>query len=174
MIPKVDGDGVPQMRPERYDAIQQLLLDTIDSEPRLRAQRRRLRVAAWGSVAALVVVGTVTAGSLIQQAASVSNNEIVHCLESAELGPNGTYSGASATIAHVSGRGRVYDAIELCSTMWEQGVFNQEYDPLKPTNPPGDVPESLQVCVMKDGSAAVVPGSSRNLCQTIGLAPLRD
>ena len=56
--------------------------------------------------------------------------------------------------------------------MWEQGVLNDGYDPLKPTNPPGTVPAGLQVCVMKDGSAAVVPGTSKNLCQAIGLAPL--
>lgn len=173
MSQDVDSE-VPEMRPARDRAIQSLLLENISAEPRARAQRQRRRVLVWGSIGAVVVAGTVTAGAVIQQASSVSNQEIVHCLDSAELGPNGSYSGASATISHLSGSGRVHDAVALCTQMWKQGVLNGGYDPLEPTNPPGTVPAALQVCVMKDGSAAVVPSTSEGACQAIGLAPLDE
>ena len=55
--------------------------------------------------------------------------------------------------------------------MWEQGVLADGFEPTTPANEPGVVPE-LQVCVMRDGSAAVVPGESANVCQIVGLAPL--
>lgn len=173
MTPDVESE-VPGMRHARDRAIQSLLLENISVEPFVRARRQRRRIVVWGSIGAVVVAGTVTAGAVIQQAASVSNQEIVHCLDSSELGPNGSYSGASATVAHPSGNGRVHDAVALCTQMWKQGVLNGGYDPLDPTNPSGTVPAALQVCVMKDGSAAVVPSPAEDVCQAIGLAPLDE
>ena len=97
----------------------------------------------------------------------------MHCLSSASRNADGSYPGSQATIASESGEGRVEDATALCTQMWQQGVLHGDFEPGQASNPPGTVPAHLQVCVMPDGSAAVVPGESEGVCQAIGLAPLR-
>ncbi len=103
----------------------------------------------------------------------MTDKTIVHCLSSAIRGPNGTYPGSSATIADGAGPGRVDDAIALCSQMWQQGVLSGTVDPTAPTQTPGNITvPPLQVCVMRDGTAAVVPSENPSVCQSLGLAPL--
>lgn len=161
----------PEMRPERSDAIRALLLDTIREQPARQARMRRRRWFTWGGVGILTLGIAATAGAIAVDSLKVSNETIVHCLRSDERAADGSYPSASASIADASGEGRVDDAIDLCTQMWAAGVFEPGYDPTSLDNPPAVVPD-FQVCVMPDGSAAVVPSSNRTICQAIGLAPL--
>lgn len=97
----------------------------------------------------------------------------MHCLSSTTRGANGTYPGSSATIADGDGPGRVDDARALCAEMWEQGVLSPTVDPTAPTHTPGVVPP-LQVCVMRDGTAAVVPSNTASVCQSLGMSSLEE
>jgi hypothetical protein len=159
--------------PPRDDAIRGLLLDVIEAEPAARQRRIRRRWAVWGGVGVLIAASVGVGAGVVVKARSVSNTSIVHCLSSAHEGLGGKYADASATLAQSSGEPRVTDAVSLCTQMWQQGVLEPGYDPTATSNPPGTVPAHLTVCVMKDGSAAVVPGDGRDLCQSIGLAPLK-
>lgn len=103
----------------------------------------------------------------------MSETAIVHCYSSTIPNAYGAYPGSSAIIADNNGRGQSREALALCTAMWEQGALAEGFDPITPTNVPGIVPE-VRVCVMRDGSAAVVPGESSRVCQTVGLAPLEE
>jgi hypothetical protein len=134
-------------------------------------QRQRRRVLIWVSSFVLITVVATTGATVLLQEKSVENTAIVHCYSSTKQNTDGTYPGSSAAIADGNGRGQARDARALCAAMWEQGVFGSGFEPTTPANEPGVVPE-LQVCVMGDGSAAVVPGKSASVCQIVGLAPL--
>ncbi len=162
----------PEMRPERDAAIRAMLVEHVRADPAVRATRRRRRLLGWGGIGVLALGAAVTAGAVMLQPAEVSTQEIVFCLSAAERNADGSYPGSGATIASSDGQGRVDDAMELCTMMWEQGVFEVSFDPTAATNPPGRVPEELQACVMPDGSAAIVPSANESVCQAIGLAPL--
>jgi hypothetical protein len=159
------------MNPERVNAMREVLLLAIQDEPQLRARRIRRRIAILAGVGILVTGGAVTAGVMVLQSSQVSNTELVHCLSSTDRNPDGTYPGSQATIASGEGPGRVDDALALCTQMWQQGVLQKGFEPTEPNNSPGTLP-TLQLCVMGDGSAAVVPSDTPSICQTIGLAPL--
>ncbi|GAA4167313.1 hypothetical protein [Gryllotalpicola koreensis] len=159
--------------PPRDDAIRGVLLETLEAAPAARQRRTRRRWAVWGSVGVLVAASAGVGAGVVVKARSVSDTSLVHCLSSAHKGIGGKYPDSSATLAQASGTPRVTDAVALCTQMWRQGVFEPGFDPTASSNPPGKVPEHLTVCVMKDSSAAVVPGDGRDLCQSIGLAPLK-
>lgn len=170
----MDADDVPEMTPERTDAIRQLLIQRLRDEPRERLRRARRR---WlgGSVAGLLVIGGVATGaSVVLNAAQVSNTSLVRCLSSTTPNSDGSYPGSSATISDGSGAGRVNDALDLCTQMWREGVLNDGSDPTAATHAPGTVPDALQVCVVRDGSAAVVPAPSPGICAALGMAPLKN
>jgi len=164
----------PEMRPERDAAIRAMLVEHARSEPVVQAQRRRRRLLGWSGVGVLAIGVAATAGAVLLQPTTVSNTEMVLCMTEAERSVDGGYPGSSATIASPSGAGRVADAVGLCTLMWEQGVFDEAFDPTAASNPPGRVPDELQACVMPDGSAAVVPSSNASICAALGLAPLAD
>ena len=169
----VPVERTPEMTPVRTDAIRKALLTALRDEPRARAARSRKRFAIWGGVGLLVVGGVSAAVAVVLQSQSVSNRGIVHGLASSERGAGGQYIESSATIAAESwAHGDVDDAILLCSEMWKQGVLEEGFDPLRPSSSTGAVPNNLRVCVMGDGSAAVVPGSP-NVCAALGLAPAK-
>ncbi len=106
-------------------------------------------------------------------AAPITDVSIVHCLSSIVPSADGTYPGSSATIADGAGPGRVDDALALCRQMWQQGILRGPVDPVAPTHSPGNVEvPNLQVCVMRDGTAAVVPSDNSAVCHSIGMAPL--
>jgi len=162
----------PEMTPERTDAIRGLLMRTLRNEPARRIQLRRRRIAVWAGSVFLVAGVATTGAAVLLQGQHVENTAIVQCYSSQTPNAAGAYPGSSATIADGNGRGQAREALELCGAMWEQGVFATSFDPTVPNNEPGAVPD-LQVCVMGDGSAAVVPGDS-NVCQAVGLAPLKE
>ncbi|SIN92494.1 hypothetical protein [Agromyces cerinus] len=164
----------PEMRPERDAAIRAMLMEHARTEPVAQAKRRRRRVLGWSGIGVLAIGVAATAGAVLLQPTEVSNTELVLCMTQDERGADGGYPGSSATIASPSGAGRVADAVGLCRLMWEQGVFDDTFDPTAASNPPGRVPDELQACVLADGTAAVVPSSNASICAALGLAPLDD
>jgi len=170
---RYDDEGFPEMTEKRTDAIREALTEHLKIGPAARRRKRRLWLAFGGGVGVVVLGGAAIAAAAIVSSQRITNRDSVYCFASAERGANGEFEMSGATLYSPSGRGRVEDAVDLCRTMWRQGVFNKDSDPLAQTNPPGDVPGELQVCVMEDGAAAVVPGRP-GVCQAVGLAPERS
>lgn len=162
----------PQMTPERDAAIRAMLVEHVRDDPAVRAKRRRRRLLGWSGIGVLAIGAAATAGAVLLTPTSVSTHDFVYCLSAPERNADGSYPGSAATISSPGGEGRVADAMELCTMMWEQGVLSDTFDPTAATNPPGRVPDELQSCVMPDGSAAIVPSPNESVCQAIGLAPL--
>ena len=163
----------PEMSVERTQAIRELLAQRIRDEPAVRRTRRRRRIVLWSSVGLVGAATLTTAAAIVFGSAPVTDTTIVHCLSSTTRGADGSYPGSSATIADRDGPGRVDDARALCAQMWEQGVLSPTVEPTAPTQSPGTVPP-LQVCVMRDGTAAVVPSNNASVCQSLGMASLED
>lgn len=163
----------PEMSAARTHAIRELLAQRIRDEPAIRRTRARRRIVVWGSAGFVGAVVLTTGAAILLGSAPVTDKTLVHCLSSTTRGANGTYPGSSATIADGDSPGRVDDARALCAQMWEQGVLSPAVDPIAPTQSPGTVPP-LQVCVMRDGSAAVVPSSIASVCQSLGMASLEE
>jgi hypothetical protein len=171
VTPAYDRDDMPDMTAARTDAIRDALMTQIRTEAERKRHRIRRRFALWGGIGILVIGGAATAATAVVSSQHVTNKDGVYCFASAERGANGQYDMSGATMYDPeAGGGRVENALELCRTMWRQGVFNKDHDPLAATGAPGQVPEQLQVCVMSDGTAAVVPGRP-GVCQAVGLAP---
>ncbi|GAA1787330.1 hypothetical protein [Agromyces lapidis] len=162
----------PEMRPERADAIRAMLVEHARTEPAVRVRRRRNRVIGWGGLGVLAVGVAATAGTMLLAPGPVTENGFVQCLSEPSRNPDGTYPGSGAAVAE--GSGLPTDPIELCTLMWEQGLFEPDFDPLAMTNPPGRVPDELQLCVMADGAAAVVPSPNESICAALGMAPATD
>ncbi|MBT2517430.1 hypothetical protein J7E29_08300 [Streptomyces sp. ISL-90] len=160
-------------RPSARDAATRaMLLDHVRAEPARRARELRMRLIGWSSAGVLALGVAATAGAMLMPPADVSNTELVFCMSAAERNPDGGYPGSGATISSPSGEGRVADATALCTLMWEQGALDDGFEPTAPSTSPGRVPAELQVCVMDDGSAAVVPSPNESVCAALGLAPL--
>lgn len=163
----------PEMSETRTQAIRELLAGRIRDEPVIRRKRLRRRIALWGSAGIVGAVALTTGAAILFGSAPVTDKTIVHCLSSTTRSADGTYPGSSATIADGNGPGRVNDALALCSQMWKQGALSPTVDPTAPTHSPGTVPP-LQVCVMRDGTAAVVPSDNASVCQSLGMASIEE
>lgn len=162
----------PDMTPVRAEAIKNLLLSEIRSSPERRVRRRRLRIL-WGSLGGIAIAGVVATGaSLVMNDAAVSDQTLVHCLSEPTRLADGSYPGSAATIASADGKGRAEDALALCSEMWRAGVLEPSIDPTATAHASGTVPEQLRLCVLPDGSAAVVPSDQDGICHALGMAPL--
>jgi hypothetical protein len=168
----IDDEHGPSMRPDRDAAIRAMLVDQVRTAPEVKAARRRRNWMIWSGAGVLALGIGATAGTVVLEAARVSNADLVNCLSSDQRAADGSLPRLAAAIASSDGKGRVEDPVGLCTTMWEEGLFEDEYDPLAVTNPPGAVPADFQVCVMPDGSAAVVPSDEPAVCTRLGLAPL--
>ncbi|MFE6965741.1 hypothetical protein ACFVAJ_11540 [Agromyces sp. NPDC057679] len=162
----------PEMRPERAEAIRAMLVEHARTEPAVRARRRRNRVVGWGGLGVLAVGVAATAGTMLLAPEPVTESAYVLCMSEASRNSDGSYPGSGAMVAE--GSGLPTDPIELCTLMWESGALEPGYDPVAPENPPGRVPRDLQVCVMSDGAAAVVPSSNESICAALGLAEPKD
>lgn len=167
--------GEPEMTDQRTEAIRNLLAARVRDEPEIRRHKIRRRLLLWGGAGILGVAALTTGSALLFNAAPVTDISIVHCLSSIVPAADGTYPGSSATIADGTGPGRVDDALDLCRQMWQQGILSGPVDPIAPTHSPTNVEvPSLQVCVMRDGTAAVVPSDNSATCQSLGMAPLKQ
>ncbi|WP_348789934.1 hypothetical protein [Leifsonia sp. NPDC080035] len=171
MSPAYDRDDMPEMTTARTDAIRDALMTSIRTEPERKRRTLRRRFALWGGIGILAIGGVATAATAVVSAQHVTNTDGVYCFASAERGANGEFDMSGATMYDPEAHGgRVENALEMCRMMWRQGVFDKDHDPLAATSAPGRVPADLQVCVMSDGTAAVVPGRP-GVCQAVGLAP---
>lgn len=162
----------PQLGPQKSAAIEGALVEHVRSDIVRARVRRRRRVIALAGAAIVVAAGAVTAGAVLLGSSPVTDTGVVHCFSSPELRPDGSYPGSAVSIAGDGGEQvPVEGAVQACAVLWQQGVFDEGYDPAAPAPPsPRPVPDPLSVCVMADGSAAVVPGPT-SICQTLGLAP---
>ena len=165
----------PEMTEARTEAIRDLLAQTIRDEPELRRRRTRRRLLVWGGIGLLTVGGLSTAGSVLFREAAITDQSIVQCFSSTVPNPDGSFPGSGATVATKDGPGRVDDALALCTEMWRQGVLSPGFDPVAPPQEPDEtrIPD-LQVCVMRDGIAAVVPSDDASICQSLGMSDLAD
>ncbi|WP_144876925.1 hypothetical protein [Microbacterium sp. 1.5R] len=127
------------------------------------------RLAIAGSV--LVVAGAGVAGVVLLEQQPVSDTSIVYCLEGPYRNPDGSLSGAAASIATPDGVVSIDDAEAMCVRMWESGAFAED-DPLSVSSPPGTAPAEFTTCVTDEGEAAVVPG--RIECSTLRLHPFES
>ncbi|WP_022889684.1 hypothetical protein [Agromyces italicus] len=159
----------PEMRPDRADAIRAMLVDHVSREPAVRAARRRRRVIGWGGLGVLAAGVAVTAGTVLLAPGPVTQSTYVQCLSEPTRAADGSYPGSGASVTESDEQWG--DPIQICTLMWEQGLFEPGYDPLAEHNPPGRVPEELQLCVMEDGTAAVVPSPNESICAALGMAP---
>ena len=160
----------PEMTGTRTDAIRQLLAERVRDEPEFRRRRTRRRILTWGGIGLVTIGGLSTAGSILFGQAPITDHAIVHCLSSTVPQANGEFPGSAATVAHLGGPGRVDDALELCTEMWRQGVLSGPVDPLRSTYTPQAFIPEMQVCVMRDGTAAVAPSDDPAICQSLGMA----
>lgn len=159
---------------ERGIAVRDLLIRVIESHPEATARRRKKLGALWGGLGVLTVGFASIAGTAIVANRQVVQYDVVHCLSSLELGPNGTYDESSVVMdPEIVGNATPKDAIDVGVLMWEQGVLSPGHDPIAATSSPGKVPPNLAICVMKDGSVAVIPGKPES-CAALGLAGLAD
>lgn len=173
MTPLYDSDEIPEMTQQRTDGIRDTLLEQVRTEASRRRHALRRRFAIWGGVGVLVVGGVATAATAIVQAQRVTNSDIVYCFASPHRGADGQFTYAAATLHDSStNTGAVSDPISVCQDMWRRGALDKDTDQLSATPKPHAVPAQLQVCVMEDGSPAVVPGRPE-VCQSAGLAPKR-
>lgn len=173
MTPLYDADDMPEMTDARTDAIRDTLLNRVRTESARRQRTLRRRFAVWGGIGVLVIGGAATAATAIVQAQRVTNSDIVYCLASPQRGADGEFDYAAATLHDsASGTGTVADPVGVCQDMWRRGALDKDTDPLAATPAPHRVPAHLQVCVMDDGTPAVVPGRP-GVCQAAGLAPRR-
>lgn len=163
----------PRMTEARTDAIRDLLAENIRDEPEFRRRRTRRRLLVWGGIGLVTIGGLSTAGSVLLRDAPVTDQSIVQCFSSTVANADGTFPGSGATVATKDGPGRVDDALALCTEMWRHGVLSGNFDPTAATYAPEEteVP-ALQVCVMRDGTAAVVPSEEAGICQALGMSAL--
>lgn len=166
-----DYEELVEFDPEKSAAIETLLVSHVRKDLVRSASHRRWRITAAIGIPALLVAGALTAGVILLADAPISDSSYVNCFSRAEIYPDGTYPGSSTMIAGSTGSQiPIQDAIDACSALWEQGVFQLGFDPTHPSAPGTfPVPDPLTVCVMSDGSAAVIPGG-RSVCASLGLA----
>ncbi|MGK3949512.1 hypothetical protein [Microbacterium sp. K2] len=158
--------GMPHRR-----EVQDLLVEQMRQDLSRPVWWKRLwgRLSIAGGV--LVVAGAGVAGVVLLEQRPVSDTSIVYCLEGAFRNPDGTLSGAAASIATPDGVVPIDDAEAVCVQMWEAGAF-AENDPLSTTPATGVAPSKFTMCVTDEGEAAVVPG--RIECSTLRLHPFED
>ena len=166
--------NVPPLDPARQAAMRALIEHAVASE-RPRRPRARLPIAAGVGAAVALAGGTAAAIVLTQE--PVTDSSLVHCFSRAELDTQGNYPGTAVAVAAADGGPvPVVDARAACRQAWLHGILDPSAEigaPLPDPNPSRRmaVPTELAVCVMPDGSAAVVPGSAA-ACGELGM-PLR-
>ncbi|MFC0678301.1 hypothetical protein ACFFGH_10660 [Lysobacter korlensis] len=143
--------------------------------------RRRRRNPWIFIVPSLVLVGAVVTGALALLL-PVTNQNVVHCFARAEIRDDGSYPGGGVAFGNAGSDVivAIEDAIAACTLLWQDGMLDPADEdgatggngtPPPPPNPDRNspVPPELTVCVMRDGTAAVVPGDEE-VCTRLGLA----
>ncbi len=169
---------------DRRAAIREALVTVAEKGTRENNHLRSVK-RAWVVVPVAAAALALTAGGLaVAQFAHVTDKSSVSCFARAELTWFGEFPGTHAAMAGNSqtkdGAGEqgpvsIEDAKSLCSDLWKQNVL----DATTPNGmaPPSafdrtfshQVPSPLTVCVMGDGTAAVIPGDE-HVCAKLGLS----
>lgn len=156
----------PDGMPHRAE-VQDLLVEQM----RRDLSRPKWWKTIWGRLAiaggVLTLAGTGIAAVMLEER-PVSEAGLVWCLEGPYRNPDGSLSGAGASVATPDGVLSIDDAEAMCDLMWESGAM-EETDPLAATSPPGVAPSEYTTCVTEYGEAAVVPG--RIECSVLKLHP---
>lgn len=161
-----------QMTENRTDAIRGMLRLMVQNEPELRRKRIQKRVLSWGAAGVFAAGALGTAGAVVLTPAPVTESTVVHCLASPTRGSNGDFVEQQATLSTPNGnRMTAKQSVELCRTVWVNGAFQKSAAIGQPTVEAGSAPSDLTMCVMGDGSAAVLPGRDE-VCAQAGLAPV--
>lgn len=129
-------------------------------------RRTPARIAFAGG--AVLLAGAGVAAAILLEARSVTETQIVQCLDRASTNADGTLPGTAVSIAAPTGVVPTEDAVAVCRDLWKAGGFNGN-EPLNPSPSPGTVPNDFTTCVTDDGIAAVVPG--RIECTDLRLHP---
>lgn len=162
----------PEMSTARDAAIRNLIISEISAAPERRRRRIRTRVLVWGSVGILALAAAGTGAAVVLQPKTVSQDSVVRCFTSPNRGANGQFQYVTMSVLSATQPQRIVNARSTCAQIWASGALSGRVNATAASNAPGIVPSKLAVCVMPDGSAAVVPGDEQ-ICQAIGLAPLQ-
>lgn len=161
--------------PARKAAMRELIEHAVATE-RPRPSWFRAPVAAGVGAAVVLAGGSAAAYVLTQR--PVTETSLVHCFSRAELTADGEFPGVSVAAAHPDDRAVAMDeAIDACTQVWRDGLLDPAA-PIGASLPDPDQrrnsrpPSPLTVCVMSDGSAAVIPGGP-NVCAELDL-PLQQ
>jgi hypothetical protein len=163
---------------ERRAAIRDILVDVAQKGTRENKHLRNVK-RAWVALPVAVATLALTAGGFaVAQFAHVTDKNSVSCFARAELNWLGEFPGthaASAGDGSSDGPVSIEDAKALCGDLWKQNVLDAT-TPSGTTGPGAydrtfshPVPSPLTVCVMGDGTAAVVPGDE-HVCAKLGLS----
>ena len=168
----IDLPAARELSTERRAQIFQAIRAETASTPVGRG-RRRVAITA-GVAVGLTALGTGAAAAVDKlQARPVTNTQTARCYTAAVLGHRGDFPGTSISQAGTSrGPAQVRDALDVCASLWATGILQAGNPSVvnHPTSGPHVVP-SLVACTMRDGSAAIFPGSP-DTCARLGLAPM--
>ncbi|ANF30726.1 hypothetical protein A0130_02665 [Leifsonia xyli] len=168
---------MPATQQERRAAIREALVTVAEKNTAANRRLRNIR-RAWILIPTAAAAVALTAGGLaFAQYANVTDKSNVACFARAELDPFGNFPGTHAAVADESGNGpaSVEDARALCSDLWAQNILDAQTPNGTAPHDAYDrsfshpVPPELAVCVMHDGTAAVVPGDD-SVCAKLGLS----
>lgn len=161
----------------RGDAIRTALRAHIAESAKEPAKKRRRIITI---VVPSVLLAIAVTGAALWLVKPVTDQGAVHCFARAEIDWFGGYPGATVSMADPNAEQvPVDDAIALCAQVWKDGLLDpdaadgtpRDYDGRPRYNEEHDspVPTELTVCVMRDGTAAVLPGPA-TICSRAGLA----
>lgn len=160
--------------PARIDAMRaELEAFVAREEPAVHWWRKR-RTITGGLVVALIVAtggGTAAAYAYLHPRA-VTNEGFARCYSEAVYARGATFAGTTiATAAGGGSDGSIHDALDTCASLWQVGALRLGVPHVIPpvSGSSYSVP-ALVGCTLRDGSAAVFPGTA-GTCNQLGLAP---
>ncbi|GAA4150007.1 hypothetical protein [Leifsonia shinshuensis] len=171
---------MPATQQERRAAIREALVSVAEKNTSANRRMRNAR-RAWILIPAAATAVALTAGALVfAQYANVTDRSSVACFARPELNPFGGFPGTPAAVADENGNGpaSIDDARALCADLWAQNILDAGTPSGTASKDAYDrsfshpVPPHLAVCMMGDGTAAVVPGDD-TVCAKLGLAVKR-
>ncbi|PJJ63729.1 hypothetical protein [Compostimonas suwonensis] len=165
----------------RGDAIRTALMAHVAEGAKKPARKRRRIITI---VVPSVLLAIAVTGATLWLVKPVTDQGAVHCFARAEIDWFGGFPGATVSAAAPNAEQvPVDDAIALCTQVWKDGLLDPEVADGTPQGPDGrpivnerrdsPVPDPLTVCVMRDGTAAVLPGPA-TICSRAGLASRQE
>jgi hypothetical protein len=152
----------------RQSAIRGQLVEYAASHPvtvRPAAAHRRRR---WVTLAVAVGAMAGAGGIAVASISSVSDHESAQCFSVAAWPGEAEWS-TTISASSESGISYVASAVDACSALWRQGIFEVGHRGLVASPTPGEheIP-GLVSCVLTDGRAGVFPGPT-GTCEQLGL-----